>query len=101
MTQYNSNERSTEKNLVTIFILIGLDAAGNRPHLHRDARHPGGPADTPTPVREEHRQLQAKDRPAGGRPPAHPGSSHLRQQTHQLHHGGKTWSRTLNQSRDI
>lgn len=52
-------------------------STGNRPHLNRDARHPGGPADTPTPVREEHRQLQAKDRPAGGRPPAHSGSSHL------------------------
>lgn len=33
-------------------------------------------------------QLQAQHRQAGGRSPIYPGVTHIRQQTHQIHHGG-------------
>lgn len=33
-------------------------------------------------------QLQAQHRQAGGRSPVYPGVTHIRQQTHQVHHGG-------------
>ena len=51
--------------------------AGNRQDIHRDERHSGGSADQPEGVRAEHHRVQAQHRPAGGRPPAHPGGPHL------------------------
>lgn len=64
--------------------------AGNRQDIHRDERHPGGPADQPEGVPAEHHVLHAWDQQAGGIPPAHPGGPHLRQPVHFLHNGGNT-----------
>ena len=65
-----------------------VSAAGDQPRVCGHRGLSGGTDEQPETIRAEHHQLQIQHRQTGGRPPAQPGVAHLRQQTHQLQHGG-------------
>lgn len=91
-TRANKNRLRLEERNENIWMTSPVSCpctpAGDQPCVCGHRRLPGGTDEQPEAVRAEHHQLQIQHRQAGGRPPAQPGVPHLRQQAHQLHHGG-------------